>query len=273
PPFQGNAGGPNGGPLFTTHGREIDVFFTPLGVKPGAVLETGDTFRMSGPVMPTLPSLVEYTVVAPDGSRRQLGGRANAIGYFYDPADDFVVDQPGQWTVEVTVTHDGQTSAGPVQSPFPTGGVLSPDGKSFSFVVADPSVDRTSWTTNLSDLPVSEWLEGHREGVFITELPDGWVGDEVNLVVRMPGNVLIDEQLQVIDGAVTWRLVGEELRLIATNFDTGSDLDVETGGGLYDTVTLTMYAEGVLDGIAAKTVATFVTHGVRVPESPDLAEF
>lgn len=274
PPFQGNAGGPNGGPLFTTHGREIDIFMTPMAVRPGAVLETGDTFRMSGPVMPTLPSLVEYTVIAPDGSRRQLGGRANAIGYFYDPTDDFVVDQPGLWTVEVTVTHDGQTSAGPVQAPFPSGGVLSPDGKSFNFVVVDNATGRTSWVTDLSDIPVSRWFEDSENAVFTTELPDGWTGDDVRLIVTMPGNVLIDEQIEVVDGTVTWRLVGQELRQIATNFDSRTDLEHDNGGrGLYDTVTLTMYAEGVLDGISSTSVATFVTHGVRVPDTPDVSEF
>ena len=119
PPFQGAAGGPSGGPLFTVHGREIDMFFLPLGVRPGAILETGDVFRLAGPIMPTLPSLVEYTVTAPDGTASALGGRANAIGYFYDPADDFVLDQPGLWTVNLKVTHDGMTSAGPVGTSLP----------------------------------------------------------------------------------------------------------------------------------------------------------
>ena len=120
PPFRGAAGGPDGGPLFTLHDREVDMFFLPLGVRPGAVLEVGDVFRMAGPIMPTLPSRVEYTVTAPNGVVRTFDGRANAIGYLYDPDDDFVLDQSGLWTVTLAATHDGMTSAGPVEPPYPS---------------------------------------------------------------------------------------------------------------------------------------------------------
>ena len=58
PPFQAAAGGPSGGPLFTVHGRDIDLFFLPLGVRPGALLETGDLFRMAGPT-PSVTSMTQ----------------------------------------------------------------------------------------------------------------------------------------------------------------------------------------------------------------------
>lgn len=269
PPFQGAAGGPNGGPLFITHGREIDIFMMPMAVRPGAVLEVGNTFRMAGPIMPTLPSLVEYTVIAPDGTRRQLGGRANAIGYFYDPDDDFVVDQPGLWTVEVTVTHDGMTSAGPVQAPFPTGGVLTPDGRSFTFVVVDSSTRRSTWVTDLSDLEPRDWYQDRSEATFTVILPDGWTGDSARLVVTMPGNVLIDDRVEILNGTLVWELNGQELNKIVSNFDTSGDgSDIETGGGLYDTLTITIFAEGAVDGAPVNVVATMVTHGSRVPDVP-----
>jgi hypothetical protein len=72
----------------------------------------GNTFRMAGPIMPTLPSKVAYSVTAPDGKIRSYAGVANAVGYFYQPGDDFILDQVGEWVVELTVTHDGLTSAG-----------------------------------------------------------------------------------------------------------------------------------------------------------------
>jgi hypothetical protein len=52
PPFQGNGGGPSGGPLMTLKGRNIDMFFHPTAVRPGSVLETGDMFVMAGAVAP-----------------------------------------------------------------------------------------------------------------------------------------------------------------------------------------------------------------------------
>ena len=260
PPFQGAGGGPNGGPLFITHDREIDIFMVPMAVRPGAVLEIGDTFRMAGPIMPTLPSLVDYTVIGPDGSTRQLGGRANAVGYFYDPDDDFVVDQAGLWTVELTVTHDGQTSAGPVLAPFPTGGPLTPDGRTFNFVVVDSTTHDVDWATDLSSLTPDEWFVDRSDATFTTLLPDGWVGDAARLVVTMPGNVLVDQEVDVTNGLVVWDLIGEELNFIATNFDTG--------GGLYDTLTITLFADGLIDGSPVSAVAAMVTHGARVPEIP-----
>jgi hypothetical protein len=55
-------------------------------------------------------------------------------------------------------------------------------------------------------------------------------------------------------------LIGEELNFIATNFDTG--------GGLYDTLTITLFADGLIDGSPVSAVAAMVTHGARVPEIP-----
>src|SRR5215813_5635644 len=54
PPFQGNGGGPSGGPIMTLKGRAIDLFVHLTGVRPGSVLETGDTFALSGAVGPPL---------------------------------------------------------------------------------------------------------------------------------------------------------------------------------------------------------------------------
>jgi len=49
PPYQGAAGGlATCGPILTIQGREVDLFVTPTGTRPGSVLEIGDTFVFSG---------------------------------------------------------------------------------------------------------------------------------------------------------------------------------------------------------------------------------
>ena len=68
PPFQGNGGGPSGGPLFALKGEDIDLFIHLTGVRPGSVLETGNTFALVGAIGPTLPAKVAYTVTEPTGS-------------------------------------------------------------------------------------------------------------------------------------------------------------------------------------------------------------
>ena len=267
PPFQGAAGGPSGGPLFTVHGREIDMFFLPLGVRPGAVLETGDIFRMAGPIMPTLPSRIEYAVIAPDGTTRTFDGRANAIGYFYDPKDDFVLDQPGLWEVELTVTHDGMTSAGPVQPPYPTGGPLTPDGTAFTFIVVDAETHPLEIETDLAELVPEQWYSsGVLEASFEAALPDGWRGETSRVIVTMPGIVLIDKDVPVRFGMIRWDLDGPTLHELANNFDYAApDYDA----GIVDTITVTFFAE---DG-DSQAVGIIVTHGARVPVAPTAARY
>jgi hypothetical protein len=252
PPFQGNAGGPSGGPLFTVHGREIDMFFLPLGVRPGSVLEVGDIFRMAGPIMPTLPSRVEYTVTAPDGSARSFDGRANAVGYFYDPQDDFELDKPGLWTVDLTVTHDGMTSAGPVQEPYPEGGPLTPDGRTFTFIVKDSETLPLNLSTDLTMLGPANWYSGNSRASFTALLPQDWTGTTGRVIVTMPGTVLVDTDIPVENGSISWNLDTRELNHLADNFDLT----------LSDTVTVTYYLEEQSGRTAAGTI---VTHGARVP--------
>ncbi len=264
PPFRGAGGGLDGGPLFTVHGRPIDnMFFLPLGVRPGAVLETGDVFRMAGPIMPTLPSRIAYTVTAPDGAQRSFTGRANAVGYFYDPTDDFVLDQPGLWTVDIGLTHEGQTSVGPVEPPFPTGGPLTPDGATFTFVVAGEQTQVLDIETDLTLLTPPQWYAGY-PGVptafFEARLPAGWSGATARVVVTMPGIVLVDEDIPVTNGAIRWDLDAPLLNRLASNFDYES--------GMADTITVTVFAESTTGSGIVQATGSIVTHGARVPVAP-----
>ena len=260
PPFQGAGGGPTGGPLFTVHGREIDIFFVPLGVRPGAVLEIGESFRMAGPIMPTLPSKVEYIVTAPNGTIRSFEGRANSVGYYYNPADDFELEQTGLWTVELSVTHDGMTSAGPLGLPYPTGGPLTPDGSSFNFVVIGPKTQVLSIETDLTKLTPAQWFSHVQKASFEAALPTGWSGSNARVIVSMPGNVLVDKKVSIIGDTVTWILDGQQLNHLANNFDYEQ--------GFADTLDVTFYAEGNLSGKPIQASGTMVVHGARVPIAP-----
>lgn len=136
PPFQGAAGGPSGGPLMTVKGEEIDIFAHPMGVRPGTLLEVGDTVSFSAQIAPTLPSEVEVIITTPSGSTLTITGVANKVGYFYDPSADFVATEAGVYNAAVTVTHTGMTSAGAVEAPYPQGSVLGSETGGFDFYVA-----------------------------------------------------------------------------------------------------------------------------------------
>ena len=196
PPFAGPGNGgwtTEGGPLLTLKGEQIHIFILPTGTRPGAVLQTGDVFRFAGHVMPTLDSQVAVTVTAPSGDRHPGGGRANYVGYFYDPDDDFVVDEPGLWSVDVRVWHDGQCSGGPTVPPYPSGDVLgSEDGRYWFYVVPanSPRLDVSA--------PAPGFLSFGNEVTPITiagSVPAGLSTATVDYTISMPGFILAHGQV------------------------------------------------------------------------------
>lgn len=217
PPFQGAAGGPNGGPLLTLRGKDIDLFFTPTGVMPGSILEVGDTVSFSGAVWPTLPSLVETTVITPSSKQLVSKGRANKIGYFHNPAAAFVAAEPGVYTVNVRVTHDGQTSAGAVEKPFPTGGVLGCEGGNYSFYV----VSRNSAQTLTLDTPAQGASVSRGNAVFTIkgQIPAGWSEVKVHYTTNLTGTVLESGTLPVDQGGFAYTYDLPRLRKVFANLD------------------------------------------------------
>lgn len=204
PPFAGPGNGgwtTEGGPILALKGKDIHIFILPTGVRPGAVLEVGDTFRFAGHLMPTLNSQVAVTVTAPSGVQHAGGGQANHVGYFYDPNDDFTVDEPGLWSVDVRVWHDGQCSGGATIPPYPSGDVLgSEDGRYWFYVVpaSTPRLDVSSPTPGFLS------FDGEVRPITITgQTPAGLTDAEVDYTITMPGYILQHVQVPVTDGTYT----------------------------------------------------------------------
>ena len=265
PPFQGNGGGPSGGPLFTLKGEEIDLFIHLTGVRPGSVLETGNTFALVGAIGPTLPAKVAYTVTAPDGSRRTFRGQANAIGYYYEPEDNFIVDQPGRYTVDLRVTYDGRTSAGQVTEPFPQGDVLGTAHGRFAVYVVSPH----SAPLNV-DLPRHDFLTAPADFTVTATAPAGLTLTGGHMTALMPGVVLEDGSLAVEDNGLTYDYdpVG-----LAAGVPI---LDVERFGNpvAADVVTVSLFGEGTDSAGQPHYAARVVTlHGAEFlnlsPVPPD----
>ena len=186
PPFQGNGGGPTGGPLMTLKGRAVDLFWHPTGVRPGSVLEIGDRVSFAGYFAPTLPCRLELTVTAPSGRVRTFDRRANKIGYLYDPSFDFYADEAGEWKVTVRGSFDGITSAGQVTAPFPSGDLLgTADGK-FSFYVV-----RRDAPPLAVDKPASSFVRPAAGAVRLAFTnPQGLSQTSLRQTTTMPGFVL-----------------------------------------------------------------------------------
>ena len=223
PPFQGAAGGASGGPILTIKGQEIDIFFTPVGVMPGSVLEVGDTFSFSGAMWPTLPSLSEISVITPSGEIVASTGRANKLGYLYDPTDDFVVSEPGIYTVNVSVTHDGMTSAGPVEEPFPTGSVLgASDGSYVFYVVPEGSTNVLSIDTSPTGDKLTQQarFNGNYGFTINGQLPSSLTDVSVHYTTNLTGTVLESGPLSPQDGAFSYNYDVTSLNADFLNVDT-----------------------------------------------------
>jgi hypothetical protein len=210
PPFQGATGGPNGGPIMTLKGEEIDLLFLPRSGFPGQVLEVGDVLSFSGHVGPPLDSKVTITVTSPDGEEHVIHGQANQVGYFYQPGADLIVDQAGVWTVVVEVVHDGMTSSGPTTPPYPSGGVLGAAQGRYAIYVVEQDAPRPA-------------LTGPSEGFLIIQsvpippiaingrLPAGFEEARYDYTIAMPGFIL--EQGQSQTSGAEFNLLYDPVRL------------------------------------------------------------
>ena len=265
PPFQGNGGGPSGGPLFTLKGEEIDLFIHLTGVRPGSVLETGNTFALVGAVGPTLPAKVAYTVTAPDGSKRTFSGQANSIGYYYEPEDNFIVDQPGRYTVDLRVTYDGRTSAGQVTEPFPQGDVLGTARGRFSVYAVSPHSAPLE-----VDMPEHDFLTAPADLTVTATAPTGMRLTGGHMTALIPGVVLEDGSLAVEHNGLTYDY--DPVGLAAEV----PILDVEHFGEpvAADVVTVSLFGEGRDSAGQPHYAARVVTlHGAEflnlTPVAPD----
>jgi hypothetical protein len=232
PPFQGINGGPNGGPILTIAGDEIDAFVVPLAIRPGTILESGDTFSFSAQLAPTLAGRVDVTISGPNGITHAISGRANAIGYYYDPSQDFLVEIPGLYHVSVKATFDSPTSAGPISAPFPTGTVLGAVEDGFDIYVVP--LDSTPLKTTHPRWSVWDETNPNMQDVtLIVGSPEEQQG-EMHFTIGMPGHLLDSGTIKLTDD---WaRIVYEPftLRKIFPNIDIGGR--VRNASGLADTI-------------------------------------
>lgn len=241
PPFQGQAGGANSGPLFTLQGQPINMFFHPTAVRPGSVLRVGDTLAVAGQMAPTLPSHISVSVTRPDGEVfSQFEGQANKIGYYYDPAQDMVVDQPGLWTVEIHVRHDGLTSVGKVEPPPPTGDVLGSAGGRFNVYVLPVESQPLEWNDNRTDITIP----GAQPYNFRFSIPAGWKDVQVYHSVITAGMILEEGPLRPSGTQFNYQYNLRAFHDIFPNIEQGGQGE---GSSAADTITLTFVVTGTDD--------------------------
>lgn len=236
PPYRG-ASGTSDGTLLVLKDEPVKMFFHPTGIQPGQTLTLGDTLAVAGQVAPTLPSTVAVTVTSPDGQARQFAGTANAIGYYYDPANDLVVDEAGVWTVDITVQHAGQTSAGPVEPPLPIGGVLGTAGGRFEVYVLPGDAPSLNW----NDGPADESIPAGFPYNFNVRIPADWRDVQIYHTVTTPGYVLDMGPLRSGGTGFSYQYNPTNLSRVFPNLENNGQGD---GAQASDIVTVTLVVTG-----------------------------
>lgn len=235
PPYRGQAGGPDGGALLILDEQPIEMFFHPTGVQPGQVLTVGDTLAIAGHVAPPLDSIVNVRITDPNNFAREFQGTANHVGYYYDPANDFSVGIPGVWTVEILVQHEGLTSAGLVQPPYPRGGVLGV-GR-FEIYVLPENTEALAWNETRQDFAIPASTPYN----FNFNVPEGWTAVQVSHTIAIPGMILGAGPLPVSGNSFSYAYSPATLNRSFPNLEINTQQD---GAAAADPVMLTVVVTG-----------------------------
>ncbi len=237
PPFQGNGGGPSGGPIMILKGRAIDLFWHLTALRPGSILELGNRASFAGYFGPPLAGKLTLTVTSPSGKVRNLFAQANRVGYLYDPGLDFFPDETGIWKVLVQGRFDGRTSAGQVQSPYPSGDVLGTAAGEFHFYVVERAAEGIAVS-----LPVESFVSAGELPLHVPAIPPaGLVDRKLHVTTLMPGFLL--ENLS--SSSFTYRYDPVALGHDFPNLDPPQEGDGAAG---FDMVNMSLLASGTDNG-------------------------
>jgi hypothetical protein len=258
PPFQGNGGGPSGGPLLTIKGKDIDLFFHPTSVRPGTILQAGERASFSGYSAPPLPSRVQIVLTSPSGKLQMISGRANAFGYFGD-SSNIAMFETGVWKAKITITFDGRTSAGNVSPPFPTGDVLGTSSGEFFFYVVSPD----SPPLTLVSMP-KRVRPAERPVLFSVVPPPNLSDVQLSYSATMPG-FLLEE------GTSSFLTFTYDAQKLAKDFP---NLDLRSSDGLtgVDPITISLLVSGTdSNGVRRHFARQIVLQGeeLQIPEQKE----
>jgi hypothetical protein len=263
PPYAGSGNGgwtTMGGPILTLKGQDVHMFILPTGARPGAVLEVGDVLHFAGHLMPTLGSEVAVEIRSPGGAEHDIIGRANPVGYFYEPEGDLIIEEPGRWTIDVAVWHEGACSGGSTVPPYPSGDVLGSEGGRYEVYVPTPGEPPLRiLAPQPGDLDFDDRIDPiDVVGVVPSDLAD----PTVHYTISMPGYILASGQVTPRGGRFEVTYDPVKLQNDYPNLDlVGRD---GPGIGLADTVSIALLVEGERDGVRVYLANTVTLQGELV---------
>lgn len=243
PPFDGLlSGSPPSGPLLEIGGKQYDVFLTYGAIAPGAVLEVGDRFCISGVVWPPISGVVRGNVTSPSGKRTPFETPSNAVGLFYSSGP--IAREPGEWIITAEGCCTGKTSAGVIadlvpKEKWPRGGGIGLEDTSFVVPVVPCQAESIAF-----DLTQGPHLSPPRPLIIRGHLPKGHSAQHVQALVSLPGQVIDCKELPAEKGCFTYIYDPQNLSKKFPNIDITlpSPDPIQCQPAWYDTVTFTFWA-------------------------------
>lgn len=236
PPYRG-VGGPDRNALIILDDNPIDTFFHPTAVQPGQVLPLGAVHVLTGQAGPPLESAITARITAPSGEVRIIEGITNSLGYYYDPSQNFILDETGIWTVELLITPMTAGSNGALFD-LPVGSVPGVDEMMYRLYVLPEESTPLDWSLN-GDVDES-YNSGTPLNVTVA-VPDDWRQTRVRAELTTAAYVMQTTPLQVFATSASFQY---------NPFTLSEDFPIEasgdgTGPSGSDVVTLTFVATGI----------------------------
>jgi DNA-binding beta-propeller fold protein YncE len=243
PPFNGLVpGSPPSGPLLEIGGKRYDMFLTFGALTPGAVLEVGDRFCISGIVWPPISGVVRGSVTSPSGKSTFFETPSNAVGLFNTPGP--IAGKPGEWIVTAEGCCNGKTSAGTIadlvpEEKWPRGGGIGLKGTSFVIPVVPRNAESIAF-----DLSQGRYLSPPRPFVIRGHFPKDHSTQRVHALVSLPGQVIDSKELLAEKGCFTYVYDPQKLSKWFPNIDVTlpSPDPIQRQPAWYDTVAFTFWA-------------------------------
>ncbi len=249
-------------PLVSIAGRDYHAFFHPTGVRPGQVITQGGRIAIAGQAAPTLPTTVDITLIAPDGTSTSYTGRTNSIGYYYNPSQDVIAEQSGRWQVRITTTPDNAASVGRTTL-LPTGSVLGAVTNTFNFYVMPDDAPVLAWSLN-GDTDTT-YAPGSRLNINVS-VPEGWTQTTARYETTTASYLMESDTIQIFAASAAYQF---DPSVLANNFP----VEVSGGGAGArggDVVTVTFIIAGVdaegNDAIGVRRLYIFHDRLVSVDE-------
>lgn len=204
PPFDGLLpGSPPSGPLLEMGAKRYEMFLTYGAVAPGAVLEVGDRFCVSGVVWPPISGFVQGSVTSPSGKRTPFKTPSNTVGLFNIPGP--IASEPGAWIVTAEGCCNGKTSAGIIadlvpKEQWPRGGGTGLEGTDFVVQVVPRNAESVAF-----DLSNGRHLSPPRPFVIRGQFPKDRSAQHVQALASLPDQVIDRKKLPAEKGSFSKR--------------------------------------------------------------------